>query len=131
MPTSPAKLAYDRAYHAANRERILERKRRWWSTNRVEQLARHAEYRRVHKRPNKYGITVEQLSALELLQGGACAGCGVSTEKLQVDHDHVTNRVRGLLCLTCNLALGSLKDNPETMRRLIEYLARPPFEELG
>jgi len=64
----------------------------------------------------KYGLTAAAYAALLELQGGVCAICGrpetiVDTRRgivrrLCVDHDHTTNRVRGLLCHRCNVNLG-------------------------
>lgn len=39
-----------------------------------------------------------------------------------VDHDHETNLIRGILCHDCNRALGLVKDNKETLKRMLEYL---------
>lgn len=41
----------------------------------------------------------------------------------QYDHDHKTNKFRGILCQGCNLSLGLAKDDPEILQGLIEYLA--------
>jgi len=85
-----------------------------------------------------YGITIEQYDELLRAQGGVCAACAAPpTEKrlLDVDHDHRTGRVRGLLCRRCNRALGSLRDDPELARKLATYLeiTRAPWlvEALG
>ena len=42
--------------------------------------------------------------------------------KLVVDHCHTTGKVRGLLCHNCNRALGLLQDNPQVMRRCVDYI---------
>lgn len=66
-------------------------------------------------------------------QNGLCAICGLpeitkrenTTKKLAIDHSHNTNKVRGLLCYKCNLALGLLKvDNFGilNLEKTIEYL---------
>ena len=78
---------------------------------------------------SKYGITREQYDALLASQGGKCAACGNNvvgnkSKMMCVDHDHKTGRVRGLLCRSCNLAAGSLKDDPERAILLAEYLRR-------
>ena len=44
------------------------------------------------------------------------------TARLCYDHDHKTGRFRGWLCGRCNLGLGSFEDNPELLRRAINYI---------
>ena len=67
-----------------------------------------------------YGITLEQLT--QLLEPGVCDLCGRESEKLQVDHDHITGDVRGALCGRCNTALGLLGDDEEGVMRALTYL---------
>lgn len=61
-------------------------------------------------------------------QGGRCAGCGgrPKRQRLAIDHNHKTSKVRGLLCATCNHdILGPaerLADPVGTLRRLADYL---------
>lgn len=43
-------------------------------------------------------------------------------EDLKIDHCHQHDRVRGLLCHNCNVALGLVKDNPRTLENLAAYL---------
>ena len=75
-----------------------------------------------------YGITNQDYEQMLENQGFCCAGCGlhqnILEKKLHVDHNHVTGRVRGLLCGNCNRALGLVKDNLETLVRLQEYLEK-------
>ena len=75
----------------------------------------------------KYGITLDEYDRMVEDQGGRCAICGSTDPRnggnmLAVDHDHATGRVRGLLCGTCNTALGKFRDNPEILRSAIRYL---------
>lgn len=69
-------------------------------------------------------------------QGGVCLLCGKRSPKRKFDrdHDHVTNRFRGLLCRRCNQGLAPFEWSVETMERLVEYLKaiiqdRRTFEE--
>ncbi|WP_442942261.1 endonuclease VII domain-containing protein [Nonomuraea sp. NBC_00507] len=56
-------------------------------------------------------------------QGGACAACRrVTDQNLHVDHCHTTGKVRGLLCVGCNTALGLLAEDSERIRGLLGYL---------
>jgi hypothetical protein len=63
-------------------------------------------------------------------QGGVCAACGETPSPRRgksiwnVDHDHSTGRVRGILCTGCNSAIGHLQDDPERCRKAAAYLER-------
>jgi hypothetical protein len=72
-----------------------------------------------------YGITQEQRDDIFVKQGSCCAICKSKYHGgrgWHTDHDHVTKKVRGILCHPCNLALGNVKDNVEILQALIEYL---------
>lgn len=102
----------------------------------------YAEYQRWYFLERKYGITREGYEALYAAQEGKCAICKISGEDakrpgkprlpgkgsgLCVDHDHVTGKIRGLLCNRCNLAVGFFDKNPDLFDLAIEYL-RCSFE---
>lgn len=75
----------------------------------------------------KYGLTVEDRNILVQNQNGRCKICEIAEEEsgpkgLVVDHDHATNKVRGLLCNACNIALGFFKDNVSILQNAIKYL---------
>ncbi|MFK0048340.1 endonuclease VII domain-containing protein [Streptomyces sp. NPDC090741] len=55
------------------------------------------------------------------MQGGVCCIC-LTDPAVHVDHCHETGRVRGVLCLNCNMGLGLLKESPDHIRRAIQYL---------
>lgn len=67
------------------------------------------------------------------LQRGRCAICRTPHKArlapLVIDHDHATGCVRGLLCATCNTALGQFQDRVDVLRRAVEYLTASPFAE--
>lgn len=76
-----------------------------------------------------YGITIEQYEELNTKQSGKCAICGSTdsnnsrvSSRLFVDHCHATGAVRGLLCSSCNHAIGLLKDNTTLLANAIAYL---------
>ena len=88
---------------------------------------KNAYYRR------NYGITDAELAQMKEDQNNQCFLCGSEgflignnnhSEKLAVDHDHATGRVRKLLCHNCNRALGLFKDNPELMRKAADYVEK-------
>ncbi len=77
-----------------------------------------------YRRPQTYGLAPAELAAL-LEQHGTCAICRLPTwgkRGPQVDHDHATGKVRGVLCINCNNGLGRFKDDPARLRAAAAYL---------
>ena len=72
----------------------------------------------------KYGITQEFYNTLMVSQRHVCAICENSA-KLVIDHDHITGKVRGLLCNSCNTGIGFLGDSPKRLKKAITYLRKP------
>lgn len=76
----------------------------------------------------KFGISQGQWLALLEHQGGQCAVCGSSQPggigAFHVDHNHSTGKVRGLLCMPCNLGIGAFKDSSEVLSKAVAYLER-------
>lgn len=73
---------------------------------------------------SKYGITLEAYDLFFEAQQGRCAICGNKqrNKRLAVDHDHQTGKVRGLLCVSCNMGLGCFKDHIDYLSKAITYL---------
>jgi len=83
----------------------------------------------------RYGITSEQFDTMLSAQNGTCATCDTlaseTTKSFHVDHDHSCcpgeftcgKCVRGLLCFSCNMALGYAQDNIERLENMIKYLS--------
>lgn len=87
-----------------------------------------------------YDITLEEYELLHKLQGGVCAICkGTRKGNFDIDHDHKLEKasgstrvsVRGLLCKRCNRRLlPACLDDPEILRRAVEYLVEPPARQV-
>jgi hypothetical protein len=72
-----------------------------------------------------YGLTLDQYNARLASQGERCAICRIEDpgrRGWEVDHDHETGEIRGILCASCNAALGFLDDDPAAFRRAALYL---------
>lgn len=121
-----------------NRENPLPnraRARKWRMENRERFNAgarrRHGRDKERHLamvRQRKYGISPSAMQVMLEKQGFSCAICGkpngtdAHRDKLQVDHDHTTNKVRALLCGNCNKVLGYVKDDPRILLKAAYYL---------
>lgn len=78
---------------------------------------------------SKYRIRLSDFDRMYEEQDGRCAICntdptGTHYEKLCVDHDHATGKVRGLLCRECNFGLGKFADDPDRLLSAAAYLMR-------
>lgn len=126
-------VANKKAYHNNAEDRRNKRKE-YYYLNREEEIIRRGKYRqrnvdkhRGHKYKQLYGITLDQYEDMRCAQNYKCAICNLDekenkNKKLFVDHCHETKKVRALLCLWCNSALGSFKDNINTLEKATAYL---------
>ena len=108
-------------------ERCLE----WQSANKRKYLNAQNESRRIRL----FGIDRTRYDSMLAAQGGGCAICGGPNRggrMLAVDHDHSCcpgertcgKCVRGLLCDSCNHAIGKFRDDPELLIKAAHYLRR-------
>lgn len=70
----------------------------------------------------RYNLEPEQYNSMLLAQEGLCKVCKTFMTKPNVDHEHETGVVRGLLCKSCNAGIGLLKDSVALLKSAIEYL---------
>ena len=96
-------------------------------TERSRRRRRDAEYRNreiEQARVRKYGLQPEEYRAMLDAQKGVCGICGIAPNGagLSVDHDHLTGRVRGLLCQRCNSALGFFDDDRQRLVKALEWM---------
>ena len=94
----------------------------------------HRHYARVYRQRHsekhlkaRYGITLDQYRQMLVDCNFCCALCDGPPigrwKALHIDHNHTTGKVRGLLCIGCNTALGSL-NTPIKLMKAIRYLRR-------
>lgn len=80
---------------------------------------------RDYKYKTRYGITLEGKREMYLTQDGKCLICRkkmLTAGDCQVDHDHKTGKVRGLLHRSCNLIIGHANDDVKLLQSAIYYL---------
>lgn len=109
---------------ARNAEQVREYSRQWQREQRAKNPVR---YRR-REQAATYGMTAEQLDAMYNAQDSCCASCGEKHDRLQIDHDHQTGAVRGLLCGPCNSTAGRANDSVDRLMAVAAYLLR--FEDV-
>lgn len=90
---------------------------------------RDKAYQRNFNLKRNYGMTQLDYDEMFLAQKGLCAICGNPPSgdhhfRLAVDHCHESKKVRGLLCILCNVSLGGFKDSAELLENAIRYLQR-------
>lgn len=75
------------------------------------------------RRVRHYGVSIEHVEDLYEKQLGMCAICGdsMSYDNYNIDHSHVTGKVRGLLCKVCNLSLGYV-EKEGWLTKALKYL---------
>jgi len=126
-----------RARKLAETHRSIERRRRKAKRDPAYR-ARLRDAKRTNARRSflkvKYGIALEDYAAMLARQGGVCATCKNKkkkrrSERLCVDHCHVTGKVRGLLCRNCNFGIGLFGDDADVVEAAAAYLRRasPPI----
>jgi hypothetical protein len=120
-----------------------------WAHENPERYAEIRNLASIKFRLRKRGLTIEQFEKMLADQGYCCAACGAESSGYKrngkqgakrtlesgwpttaqqgdftwsVDHDHKTGKARGILCVTCNSALGMVDDDITVLERLIAYL---------
>jgi Recombination endonuclease VII len=122
-----AKARYDSAAAVARatqwRKDNPERFQKWQAEYRArperKRKMRDLYYRRT------FGISADEFDALLAGQSGGCAICGSVPEReasFHLDHDHLSGAIRGILCLSCNQALGHFRDDPTVLQRAADYV---------
>lgn len=117
---TPSRKAAQKRYYTSEKGRNGMREYRNRPTSRAKDRER--------KLLKKYGVNLAQYNDMLEAQNHACGICEVHQSKLAkrlaVDHNHANGKVRGLLCTTCNLAIGKFKDDIKLLIKAIAYLKK-------
>lgn len=109
------------AYYHKHRKQIRLRARLLYPKNRVK-----LNYQTMLSRVKcVYGMDKQEYTRLLAVQKGLCMLCNrpsLNNRRLDIDHNHVTGVVRGLICNKCNLALGLVNENIPTLKKMVRYL---------
>jgi hypothetical protein len=133
------RISYSKEYYLKNIEKIKDKDKQRYEVTKELQNKRYKDFRKnnpdyVREQDKKYwlkkkyGLTVEQFAEMWVFQNGKCANTRCSTLLFRgkggfgVDHCHSTGKVRGLLCMKCNISLGNLEDSIPKLIGLIFYL---------
>ena len=108
------------------KEKMNARRRAYLSKNEDHRRKITKKYIFKYDLKKKYNLSVEQYEQMCKDHNHVCAICNKpeprKNGRLCVDHNHKTDKVRGLLCSKCNAGLGLFKDNPKLLLKAIEYL---------
>ena len=133
---NPEKVSkINREYAKRNRKRLSDIRKVWYRKHRKRILkslrqsycpAKH----RILARKTKYGLGELQFDILIKQQKNRCGICELKfsqrkkSSRPHVDHCHLTDKIRGLLCSKCNLALGLFGDQAKVLRKAAKYLEK-------
>ena len=126
MKTAEEKKQYRKEQYLKNKDKEKAAREIYYSKNKELILARNKKYNKENPDKRKsailkyeYGITLDQYNEMFKEQEGKCAICQRHQNKLTrtlcVDHDHKTNKVRALLCITCNTDVSVVENRLEEM----------------
>lgn len=145
------KAAYDRARYRADPATVKARVKHWGTQHPDKVRSYTKKSKTTHKkaiqaygrkryrarreqqanytRAKKYGMTPALFTQMLANQEGRCAVCyqsflSGSIGSPRVDHCHLTQKVRSLLCHKCNTGLGMFTDNPELLRQAADYIEK-------
>ena len=130
MKTPEELKQYRRQQYLKHKEKRLKQYAEYRDLNRDKIRSKQDKYNKENpiKRKNamlkyEYGITLDDYNKMFNEQEGKCAICqrhqNELTRTLSVDHDHKTNKVRALLCLTCNTDVSVVENRLEEMTKYL------------
>ena len=130
MKTAEERKQYRREQYLKHKDKEKAAREIYYSKNKKEILERQQKYNKENPDKRKsailkyeYGITLDQYNEMFKAQEGKCAICqrhqNELTRTLCVDHDHKTNKVRALLCVTCNTDVSVVENRLEEMTKYI------------
>ena len=114
-------VVYNRSWRRLNKQKDRGYHKKYETSNkeRLSLLARERKLKR------EFGLSELDYQTMLSNQSNGCFICkAIPTTKrrLSVDHDHITGKIRGLLCWPCNFSLGLLKEDKQRLNNMINYI---------
>ena len=109
---------YQKEWYEENKERLITK-----GVERTRNLPKDTRKSYIIK--SKYGIDIFRFKEMLKESNNKCTVCGKEHSDelpLNIDHDHKTGEVRGLLCKKCNYGLGFFGDDINLLNNAIKYL---------
>jgi hypothetical protein len=110
----------NKKYRESNIDKILPREREYNKIN--------AKEKSIKNTARKLGISPQDCKEIIIVNNNRCCICGKDQSeisgRLRIDHDHITGKVRGCLCHSCNCAIGLFKDDISILKSAVEYLEK-------
>lgn len=138
-----AQRAATKAWRGRNPEKVKATHRRWYKRfyakaenrelrkaearkeyHKIKNTKKYRERKEKSRFNRLYRITKAEVLAMFTKQRGRCAICKRKFKKLNIDHCHSSKKVRGLLCLKCNVGIGMFSDCAKNLGSAITYLRR-------
>ena len=126
------KIRYQKEYRLKNQEQIKRKKREKYLKNKANGNYRDYYLKtRFRKKENhmlkNYNINLKEYNIILEKQNNRCVICKKSFDTMVkpcVDHNHLTNKVREILCSKCNTALGFLNEDLQIVNNLYNYIKK-------
>jgi Recombination endonuclease VII len=127
-------LKYNKKWYLENRDVVKNKSHKWYIENKDRArknnnfwVSKNKEKNNIYKRKyqlnKKYNITLDQFNEMLFKQENKCGICGNTFLRIpDIDHNHKTGKVRGLLCHNCNLIIGLAKDKLTTLNNAIKWI---------
>ena len=116
-----AHRAEKKKYNEDHREHLTECQK----INRANNIDEYRIKEKGYQIKKNYDITIEQYNNMLNAQNNKCAICHNKFKPFKdthIDHNHITGKVRGLLCVKCNSGIGYLNDDINLLKEAINYL---------
>jgi hypothetical protein len=139
-----AKQKHDQNYYCKNHVKRLKQMRKYRERNRTQintylrKWYRNggAKIKRKRRLKIQYNLSIKQFKRLLKYQNYSCAICKITKsdgrwKTFNIDHEHDRQKVRGLLCTSCNMMLSMLEKRPQLLKLckpFMKYLTNPPAE---